>query len=275
MFKFITGKPLWANVLFAIVLVVMLVFIFLTSLGFLTQHGKILKIPAITGKSMKEATDVLEKNGFDVEIQDSVYMDNVPPLQVIKQFPEADALVKINRTVYITVNRSVPPLVEMPRLIGPNLKSAELILKQYNLKLGDTSYKPDFAKNSVLSQLYQGRDIAPGTKIPMGAVIDLVLGSGLANTDMTVPDLFGLTYREAKAQMDSLGIGMVPVSDPDVTEQDQDNAFIYKQNPGRFNSNSADKRLNHIRPGQMIDVWLSAKPHERITDTTANNNNNY
>lgn len=264
MFKFITGKPLWANVLFAIVLVVVLVFVFLASLGFLTQHGRILKIPAVTGKSMQDAIATLEKQGFDVEIQDSVYMDNMPPLQVLKQFPEADAVVKINRTVYITVNRSVPPMVEMPNLIGPNLKNAELMLKQYNLKLGDTTYKPDFAKNSVLNQLYQGKDIDPGTKIPMGAKIDLVLGSGLANTDMAVPDLFGMTLQEAKMQLDSLAIGLNPVPDKDVTEPES--AFIYRQSPERLNS--IDNKFNHIRPGQMIDVFLSLKPHERVIDTT-------
>lgn len=264
MFRFITGRPLWVNVLFAMVLVVVLVFTFLASLGLLTQHGRILKIPAVTGKTMKEAIALLEQQGFDVEIQDSVYMDNVPPLQVVRQFPEADAVVKINRTVYITVNRSVPPMVEMPSLVGPSLKNAELILKQYNLKLGDTTYKPDFAKNSVLNQMYQGRDITPGTKIPMGSVIDLVLGSGLANTDMAVPDLFGMTLQEAKMQLDSLGIGLVLVADADVTEPD--NAFIYKQNPERLSG--IDNKFNHIRPGQMIDVWLSIQPKARVIDTT-------
>lgn len=263
MFKFITSRPLWANVLFAIVLVAILLFIFLASLGVLTQHGKILRIPAVTGKSMKEAIEILEKNGFDVQIQDSIYRDTLPVLQVIKQFPEADANVKINRTVYITVTRAVPPEIEMPNLVGPSFKNAELILKQYGLKLGDTTFKPDFAKNSVLKQLYEGNDIAPGTKIHMGSKIDLVLGSGLANVDMGVPDLFGMTYAEAKMQLDSFGIGLVPVIDPDVTEQE--NAFIYRQNPPRFDM---ERKVNRIHPGQMIDIWLSVQPKQRAIDST-------
>lgn len=262
MFKFITSRPLWVNVLFALVLVLIVVFLFLISLGILTKHGEMLKIPSVTGKSMSEATEILEKAGFDVEIQDSVYRDNVPPLQVIKQFPEADATVKINRTVYITITRAVPPLVEMPSLVGPSFKNAELILKQYGLKLGDTTFKPDFAKNSVLNQLYEGKDIAPGTKIPMGSKIDLVLGSGLANVDMGVPDLFGMSFGAARAHLDSFGVGLVPIADADVT--DPDNAFIYRQNPPRYNY---DRRINRIRAGQMIDVWLSVQPKERVDST--------
>jgi hypothetical protein len=38
--------------------------------------------------------------------------------QYCGQFPEADEVVKTNRTVYLTINRSVPPSVEMPLLEG-------------------------------------------------------------------------------------------------------------------------------------------------------------
>jgi beta-lactam-binding protein with PASTA domain len=243
------------------VLVVLLFLIFLGSLGYLTRHGRILKIPSVAGRSLNDATKILNDQGFDVEIQDSVYLDTIKPLTVIKQFPEADASVKINRKVYLTINRSIPPLIEMPRLVG-SFRNAVLILKQFGLKLGDTTYKPDFTKNSVLSQLYHGEEIKPGTKIPMGSTIDLVLSSGLANVDMSVPDMFGMTYAQAKVKMDSLGIGMIPIPDPDV--RDTASAFIYRQNPERFTD---DKRLNRIRPGQMIDIFLSIDRKEKV-DTT-------
>jgi beta-lactam-binding protein with PASTA domain len=259
----ITKQPLWVNILFAIVLVILLFLIFLGSLGYLTKHGKILKIPSVAGRSLHDASRILADGGFDVEIQDSVYIDTLPPLMVIKQFPEADASVKINRKVYLTVNRTVPPLIEMPRLVG-SFRNAVLILRQFGLKLGDTTYKPDFTKNSVLAQLYHGQEIKPGTKIPMGSTIDLVLSSGLANVDMSVPDLFGMTYREARGRMDSAGIGMVPIPDPGVS--DTLNAYIYRQNPERF---TEDRRVNRIRPGQLIDIWLSVERKEKI-DTSIN-----
>jgi beta-lactam-binding protein with PASTA domain len=213
--------------------------------------------------SMQEAVKVLNQQDFEVEVQDSVYIDTIAPLTVIRQFPEADAAVKINRTVYLTINRGVPPLIAMPRLIG-SYRNAVLILKQFGLKLGDTSYRPDFAKNSILSQLYNGKEIRPGTKIPMGSTISLVLGSGVSNVNMSVPDLFGLTYRQAKSRLDSMDIGLVLVPDPGLV--DTLNAFIYRQNPERFND---DRRVNRIRPGQLIDIWLSSEQKERI-DTTIN-----
>ena len=236
--------------------------LFLGSLGILTKHGRSLKIPSVAGKTMTDAVKLLNDQGFDVKIQDSVYIDTVAPLKVIKQFPEADAVVKINRTVYLTVNRSVPPTISMPRLVG-SFRNAILILRQFGLKLGDTTYRLDFAKNSVLDQLYNGRPIKPGTKIPMGATISLVLGSGISNSTVPVPDLFGLTYSEAIAVLDSMHVGHIPV--PDAGIGDTLNAFVYRQNPERLDE---DRKVNRIRPGQLIDIWLSSERQERAVDTT-------
>ena len=79
-----------------------------------------------------------------------------------------------------------------------------------------------------------------------------------------VPDLFGLSYREARSALSESGliIGSV-VPDNDVT--DTANAFVYRQNPDRFDF---ERKLNHIRQGQIIDIWLSAQKRERIVDSS-------
>jgi hypothetical protein len=55
---------------------------------------------------------------------------------------------------------------------------------------------------------------------------------------------------------------MVP--DNDVT--DTANAFVYRQNPDRYDY---ERRLNHIRQGQIVDLWLSAQKRERIMDSSS------
>nr|WP_214447253.1 PASTA domain-containing protein [Flavihumibacter rivuli] len=267
-----TKKPLWVNILFAFGLMAALILIFFGSLEFLTKHGDVVVVPSVTGKSLEEARKTLEEKGFEVVIQDSVYRDTLAPLAIIKQFPESDASVKVNRTVYLTVNRAVPPDVVMPNLVGMSVRNAAIVLKQFGLKMGDTTYRPDFAKNSVLTQLYNGQDVKPGTKLPMGSSIALVLGSGLANVDMSVPDLFGMTHAEAKVLLESTGISFgAQVLDADV--RDTATAYIYRQSPERFTS---DRTVNRIRPGQMIDVWLSTQKPTRIDSlATPVQENNY
>ena len=179
MFKFLTTKPLWVNILAGIVVLLLLLLLFLGSLALLTQHGKTMKIPSVTGLSYSDAKKSLESQGFGVAIQDSMYYDTMRPLQVIKQFPEADNLVKVNRTIYLTINRSQAPLVPMPNLVSMTLRNAAVLLHQFGLKLGDTVYKPDFARNSVLDQQYKGETIKPNTQVQQGSSITLVVGSGI------------------------------------------------------------------------------------------------
>ncbi|HXB31161.1 MAG TPA: PASTA domain-containing protein [Puia sp.] len=264
MFRFLTSKPLWVNILAGFIFLVVLLLIFLGSLDIITHHGKTMKIPAVVGQSIDEARKALESQGFEIQIQDSIYNDTIPPLQVIKQFPEADNLVKVNRTVYLTINRALAPEVDMPNLLSMTFRNAEMVLRRYGLKLGDTLFKPDFARNSVLDQIYKGESIKPGTKIQQGSEITLVLGNGVG-LEFIVPDLFGLSYREARSSISEAGLIVGSVV-PDADVADTMNAFVYRQNPDRYDY---EKQINHIRQGQIIDLWLSAQKKERIVDSSA------
>jgi eukaryotic-like serine/threonine-protein kinase len=253
--KYITGRPLWYNILVALFLVFLLGLLFTLSLNWITQHGVARTVPSVTGKKIDEVRDLLEKQGFEVVIQDSVFYDSLQPSVVIKQIPEPDAVVKVNRTVYVTINRTIPPDVEMPNLVGYSFRNAELVLANMGLRLGDTTFRPDFAKNSVLEQLYNGKSVTPGTKIRVGSAISLVLGTGIGNEEMVVPRLLGLTYEEAKILLESHGLILgVALPDPDV--RDTANAFVYRQSP---NTRDEKGRQFRIRPGQMMDIWLSTQ----------------
>lgn len=249
MFKFITHRPLWANILAAILITLIIFMIFVFSLNWLTHHAQAKNVPQVLGKTFEEATSLLEKAGFEVEIQDSIYVDTVKPMTVLKQVPEADELVKVNRTVYITINRSVPPMIEMPNLVGYSYRSAEMALRNSNLRVGDTSFKADFAKNAVLEQQFNGAVIKPGTKIRMGSTIDLVLGDGVGDQQFVVPSLIGMTYCQAKAMLEQHGLAFGVVIAEGV--QDTCNAFIYWQSPERYDD---DKRFRYIRSGQLMDI---------------------
>lgn len=248
MFKFITGKPLWVNILAGLGLVIILIVLALQSLQFITRHDKTLTIPGVIGKSYEEARKALESKGFDVELQDSIYNDTAKPMTVLRQFPDADAVVKVNRTVYLTVNKAVAPLIEMPNLEGLTYRSAIISMEQYGLKLEDTVYRTDFARNSVLEQQYKGERIKPGAKIPQSSGIRLVLGTGIGNEDFSVPELVGLSYSDAKVLLESNGLNVgtvVPAVDP--------NAYVGKQLPEHA---TPDGHVNRIRQGQSVDLWL-------------------
>lgn len=257
MFKFITHRPLWVNLLTGFVLAGLIFIFFIFSLNWCTHHDQSKTVPTVLGRSYESAAELLEKAGFEVVIQDSVYTDTTKPLTVIKQVPDADEVVKVNRTVYLTINRAVPPVVEMPNLVGYSYRSAEMALKHANLQVGNISYKPFFSKNAVLEQLYDGKQISAGTKLLMGTKIDLVLADGIGNQQFPVPSLIGKTYCEARAILKDMSIDFGVVIAPGIT--DTCNGYIWKQSPERFDD---ERKFRYIRSGQLMDVWLQMEKPE-------------
>jgi beta-lactam-binding protein with PASTA domain len=149
-------------------------------------------------------------------------------------------------------------MVEMPNLVGFSIRSAEMYLQSLGLKLGLINYKPDIARNAVLEQTFNEIEVKPGTKIPLGSSIGLVLGSGIGGGDMDVPNLIGMTLMEAKSWLTSLSLNIgsiIPVG----TIADTNSAFIVKQSPEVYlETVPGQKSTNKIRSGQLLDIYISA-----------------
>jgi eukaryotic-like serine/threonine-protein kinase len=142
----------------------------------------------------------------------------------------------------------------MPNLVGFSFRNAEMILKNAGLKIGDTSRKPDFARNSILEQLYKGDAITQGTKIKMGSAVDLVLGDGVGDRQFPVPVVVGMTYGDAKEVIESRGLSFgARIAEGNIA--DTMSSYIIWQDPQKFDD---EKKPVYIRSGQMINVRFSA-----------------
>lgn len=244
------------NLLAAIALVFVLGLLFFQSLGWLTHHGESLKVPSVTGKNVDSATALLKDQGFDVIIIDSLYNDSLPLNTVKKQLPDPGATVKVNRTVFLNVNPVTLPMIEMPNLEGLSYRFAVDKLDKNHLLLGDTTYRPNFMKGSVLEQDYKGKKILFGSKVRWGSKIDLVIGGGLEAVKIPVPDLTGLTVSDARALLQDKGILLAAILTTG-TISDTASSYIYRQNPAVYNYDSSP---NFIQPGQTMDIWIQAGP---------------
>lgn len=141
-----------------------------------THHGETLTVPTVVGMTADEAIALIDDEGFKFAIVDTVYIDSLPKGIVVEQFPAKESLVKRGRTVYMKVNTFEDIYLEMPDFVGAHSRTLRVALKNHKLKLGNISYQKDEnIKNIVLKQMYNGRPIAPGTKIKQGATIDFVI----------------------------------------------------------------------------------------------------
>ena len=266
----ILKKPLWMNMLIGFGVAMCLFIIFFFSLGWITGNGETGKVPAVIGLDVLAAEKNLIAAGFDVELQDSIYVDTLARNAVLRQTPEADEIVKKGRTVYLTINRVVAPQVDMPNLVGFSIKSAETYLKVLGLRLGSIQMVPDQNKNVVIDQLVNGQPIAPGSKIPSGTLIHFLVGDGGASGGMVMPDLVGLTYEQAKAQLISLGLNLGAVS-VNGSIGDSASAFVFNQNPSAYGSQIDSLGMpiqNTVSKGATINLVLDkVAPVKAIRDS--------
>lgn len=247
---FLLSKLFLKNIVFSISAAVLLVIITLLLLRYYTRHDQLIELPNLHGLSIDQADSVLQSKSLNFVVIDSVYSLDLSPLSVIEQNPQAGNFVKENRRVYLTIVSKDKKQVQLPNLVDLSLRRAKSKLNTIGLKVGQMSYVPDVAKNVVLEQKYNGKNIKSGTTLPIGSSVDLVIGDGLSDVMVQLPNLNGLTLEDATIilQMQSINLGMVSF-DTDV--QDSSEAIIYRQRPS-FEDNTL------INLGRNVDVYLKS-----------------
>ena len=253
-------KSILLNLVIIIALTLLILFIFFSSLKSITRHGQSIKVPDVTGMPSSAAMAKISAMGLQPVVLDTVFFDTLAPLSIVSQTPASSAAVKEDHIIYLTINRAVPPTIQMPNLVGYSLNSASLLLKSFGLHLGKHSYTANLVKDAVVKQMLGDSEIVAGTRIPMGTTIDLVIGDGSGSQMMSVPDIIGMQLSEARDYISSMNCTIGAVT-PDIDVVHSDSAFIYKQDPASTIINEQGQ-TGHVRMkiGGTIDVWVSSKP---------------
>jgi len=189
--NYLKTKSFRINLLLIVVTIFIVVMITFFSLNLYTRHGEGIPVPQL------KAMEVLKEQGFDYKI-DSVYVLDQQPGAVVEQDPDPGTNVKENRTIYLTVVTRLAPPVSLPDLTPYTYREAVATLSNYGLKVGDTIYKADIARDRVLEVRFSGQPIAAGSKIPKGSKVDLVLGNGEGASQVDIPDLVNQDLDAAK-----------------------------------------------------------------------------
>ncbi len=240
------------NLIAAICTVVTLLMIAFFSLRYYTKHGQGLNVPELKGLSLTQAISQLDELGLRYEI-DSVYIMDKTPGIVTDQDPEANTFVKDNRTIYLTINTAQAPNVKFPDIENKSFREARSILESYRLKIGDTTYKPDVARDVVLETFFGGQTIKTGELLPTGSIINLTLGDGRGNEDVELPNVMGFPLDEARFSLrgSMLNVGKI-YYEGIIT--DSANAVVIGQFPL-----TADTVVK-VKIGSAVNLILSNKP---------------
>jgi len=184
--KFIKTKPFFINAGLAIVTAILLLWGCFKMAAVYTQHGITVKVPDFKGKPIAELTDFIKDKKLRYLIIDSIYSPQETPGTILRQDPEKDNEVKENRIIYLYVTSMLPPQIAMPKLVDRSVRQAIGMIESYGLK-ANIKYVSDACKNCVIKQLYKGKEIAAGTAVKKGSIIELLVGKGRGMEEQSMP----------------------------------------------------------------------------------------
>lgn len=95
-----------------------------------TKHGEETRVPKVENMGYTQAVALLHSKGFNVDIRDSLFRDDVKPGYVIEQFPRANSIVKPGRKIFLYINAVHPKEV----VIDDGADRTALALKNWSFR---------------------------------------------------------------------------------------------------------------------------------------------
>ena len=174
----------------------------------------------LTGQDPKDATSALEALTLVISATNEVFDELIPVGKVVSTDPVGGTSVKRETPVVILVSKGPAP-VEVPPIIGTLITDATTTLGAIGLTT--ETIREDF-DDSVAGTIL-ATDPIPGTTVPKGTIIKVVLSKGPVLVD--VPNVVGMDVATATTTLQSAGFQVKTVNKLTVAILNK----VYSQNP--------------------------------------------
>jgi len=254
MFKLLKDKKLYKNVVLAGVVLILLFVGWLKYLAIYTNHDDFILVPDLYDIEISSLDSLVYSYGLRYDIIDSIFDKSKLKGVVVNQDPLPNTKVKENRKIYLTINSLQTRKVYFPDIYDLTLRQAVRKLNKNGLEVGKLTYRSDIATNKILNYKVNGINIQIGQELYHGTTVDLVVGKGLSNEKILVPNLIGLLRAEANIilKSTSLNIGL-EYFNPAVV--DSNSAIIYKQYPSFTDG-------KEISIGSALDLYFEVSKND-------------
>ena len=178
-------------------------------------------VPYVTGLDVRDAKELLAKEGLQYN-ELYVNSDDVKVNVVMYQNPEADAIVRKDDTVLISVS-SGPAQLTMPYVTGMNVEEAKTLLKSYGfLPDCERVMNMDYPIDTVVSQTP-----AANEKVDKETPVSILYSGGKT----TVPLLKNLSLSEAETLLKQYDLKINPVLSYVDTRNPKEHGMVTGQSP--------------------------------------------
>jgi beta-lactam-binding protein with PASTA domain len=177
-FNFFKKHILFANLLLALFIVIMLVYILLLWLDAYTNHGEAVGVPDVKGLQVEDAAPFFQTNELYYTVIDSQFVKNAIPGTILETIPPIGTRVKKGRTIYLTINSFSAKLLTVPDVIDMSQRQALSMLKSLGFESIREELVPGAFRELVVGLEMRGKALNVGDKIPSDSPLTLLISSG-------------------------------------------------------------------------------------------------
>ncbi|MEO0366979.1 MAG: PASTA domain-containing protein, partial [Pseudomonadota bacterium] len=208
-------------------------------------------VPNVAGLSEAAARQAIIDAGLTVGDVTGEASDNVPAGDAIRTDPLVGTMIPAGAPVDIVISQG-PANIAVPDVTNLPSADATQALADVGLIVGETTQVVDVnvAVGGVVSQ-----DPEPGTLVPAGAAIDLVISLG--PDGVPVPDIVGLQQTSAESVVTTAGLTVGVISTRVDTVIPEGEVISQSRTPGEI-----------VAPGTTLDFLVSLGPSAIVPDVT-------
>lgn len=248
--RFIFTKSFVKTVLFSVLACVLVVFTALFWINSSTQHGNYVEVPDMRALTLEEALQQLDSLELRYEVIDSSrYRPNFPKNSIVEHFPAGAAQVKPGRIILLTVNPPSLPKYPLPNFQDQLLSYVVNKFEAKGFKVDSVRMIPDASHDLVMRVFDEdGVEATSGELYQVGASFVFEVSAGYGSAASYLPNLFALSFAEAKSTLQGASLNMGAAVYPDGI--DSAAAFVVSQRP-EFEKGTT------LLPGSSVDVWFT------------------
>ncbi|MCK5427008.1 MAG: PASTA domain-containing protein [Thermodesulfovibrionia bacterium] len=164
---------------------------------------KSVKVPMIIGKSISEATELLEERGLFLGVEGKEYNLEIPSDYIISQDRAEGEKIKKGSSIKVFVSMG-KAIFKIPYLEGSDIDDVEQILMELDVKIGKITRVHSYTvkKDIVIAQ-------RPLPGFSEDNTVNLLVSSGLYTVSYRCPSFLNMTIHEARKSATILGLRLI------------------------------------------------------------------
>lgn len=167
-------------------------------------RGETIPAPDLTARSVMEAMAIAREHSLSIEFDREEPSEALAEGEILSQRPKPGEMIKARTPIRVVVSSGPRQTILPDQLVGQTRLQVGITLRELELDLGNVAFLP--AAPGQNPDVVLATDPPPGTGVPRGSKVNVLVAAETSTRSYSMPDLYGLTLEQANLELSRLGL---------------------------------------------------------------------